>query len=347
MESYLSKRYEVLPSEGNSYKANLHCHSTMSDGKLEPAQIKRLYRSMGYSIVAFTDHELLSDHSSLTEDGFLAMTGYEVALNGDSPVRSYTENKLTHLTLLAPRPDYVTHVCYDPGAVWADPMGIRDRVPFHGRRVRRVNTPAWVNRVIREANRHGFLVTYNHPSLSLANYDDYKKLHGLFAIEVMNGGSMLAGLGDSAAPYDHLLRLGNRLNCLGADDNHNRHPVDSPNSDSGRAWVVIRAKSLDYPEVFAALKRGHFYSSSGPEIKTLYIEGGVLHVSCSPAQSIIVNSSGRATGVLHAKSGAEVISAQFQLRDDFYDYIRVTVEDSRGMRAYSNAVFMKDIADRH
>ena len=31
---------ELLPEAGHFYKANLHCHSTMSDGKLTPEQLR-------------------------------------------------------------------------------------------------------------------------------------------------------------------------------------------------------------------------------------------------------------------------------------------------------------------
>ena len=49
----------LLPKEGNFYKANLHCHTTVSDGKRTPEEIKELYMRNGYSIVAYTDHEVL------------------------------------------------------------------------------------------------------------------------------------------------------------------------------------------------------------------------------------------------------------------------------------------------
>ena len=38
------------------YKANLHCHSTVSDGKLTPAELKDAYKNHGYSILCITDH---------------------------------------------------------------------------------------------------------------------------------------------------------------------------------------------------------------------------------------------------------------------------------------------------
>ena len=35
----------LLPESGNYYKANLHCHSTYSDGRLTPEELKEECRS--------------------------------------------------------------------------------------------------------------------------------------------------------------------------------------------------------------------------------------------------------------------------------------------------------------
>ena len=53
------KKY-LLPENGTFYKANLHCHTVLSDGRLTPEQVRELYMSRGYSIVAFTDHNAMS-----------------------------------------------------------------------------------------------------------------------------------------------------------------------------------------------------------------------------------------------------------------------------------------------
>jgi len=41
-------RKYLLPESGNFYKANLHCHSTLSDGNLTPEQLKKAYMDKGY-----------------------------------------------------------------------------------------------------------------------------------------------------------------------------------------------------------------------------------------------------------------------------------------------------------
>jgi histidinol phosphatase-like PHP family hydrolase len=55
------KQY-LLPKDGNFYKANLHCHTVYSDGNKTPEEIKTAYQQRGYSVVAYTDHELLIPH---------------------------------------------------------------------------------------------------------------------------------------------------------------------------------------------------------------------------------------------------------------------------------------------
>ena len=40
-------RYYLLPETGTFYKANLHSHSTVSDGKWTPEQMKEAYMAKG------------------------------------------------------------------------------------------------------------------------------------------------------------------------------------------------------------------------------------------------------------------------------------------------------------
>ena len=58
------KKY-LLPRNGKFYKANMHAHTTVSDGRLSPEEMKRAFMERGYSIVAFTDHEVMVPHLPL------------------------------------------------------------------------------------------------------------------------------------------------------------------------------------------------------------------------------------------------------------------------------------------
>ena len=74
------ERKYLITHEGNFYKANLHSHSTFSDGVLTPEQAKELYKSHGYSVYAYTDHVKLYDHRELTDPDFLVLVGYELGI---------------------------------------------------------------------------------------------------------------------------------------------------------------------------------------------------------------------------------------------------------------------------
>ena len=85
-------RIELLPRAYSSYKANLHCHTTYSDGNLSPEQVKEQYKANGYSVVAFTDHNVVIDHSALNDKDLLTLVGLEAVsythLRSDPPHRN-------------------------------------------------------------------------------------------------------------------------------------------------------------------------------------------------------------------------------------------------------------------
>ena len=67
----------LIPKEGKFYKANLHCHTTISDGVMTPQEVKDYYKERGYSVVAYTDHCIMVPHPELNDETFLALNGYE------------------------------------------------------------------------------------------------------------------------------------------------------------------------------------------------------------------------------------------------------------------------------
>ena len=60
------------------FKANLHSHSVLSDGKKTPEELVEMYREKGYSILAVTDHEYPADHTDLTTDEGTAQHGHRM-----------------------------------------------------------------------------------------------------------------------------------------------------------------------------------------------------------------------------------------------------------------------------
>lgn len=318
----LVKNQDFLPRQGNFYKANLHSHCTLSDGKWTKEQVKAEYVKKGYSIVAFTDHNYYEWHKDLQDENFVAIASFEVDINEEPPKKSAFANlKTYHLNMYDTKPlergGYKTipaPQCYD------DIQALND--------------------YIKSMSDLGFLVCYNHPWWSLQNYDDYKDLKGLFAMEIYNHGCEVDGLfGYAPQAYDEMLRMDQRLFCVSTDDNHDGHPVGHSLNDSFGGWVNIKADSLSYESVISALIAGNFYSSTGPELYDLYIEDDTVHIKCSPVQNIYMVNATRNCQYEVASPNKTITEAHFKLTGN-EGYIRIDCEDKYRKHAYSNAYFL-------
>lgn len=311
------KRF-LLPDGLPEYKANLHCHTTLSDGKLTPQQIKESYLNAGYSVVAFSDHDEFHTHNDLTDARFLAINSYESEIADRAEPSSHVR-KVYHFCCFAktdgvdyeevlPIPDY-----RDKDAVNAYIQALRDK---------------------------GFLVQYNHPVWSLQESEDLHGIKGLWGTEVYNFSATIDGTdGNQGFMYDVLLRDGSRLFCTATDDNHNAYPFGHEQCDSFGGYIVIRAERLDYPTIIGALERGDFYASTGPQIHDLYIEDGKIKVTCSPARHILFTDNTRRSKSVNAVGDDFVTYGEFELRDCF-TFVRVQITGPDGSLAFSNAYWL-------
>lgn len=335
------KRF-LLPETGNDYKANLHCHTTCSDGRQSPEEVKRVYRDMGYSIVAYTDHDILLDHSDLNDANFLALHGFEMEINDDKPTR-FGCTKCLHVCLIAKEPDNLIQPCWHRSAyLFANAPKYRDQVRFDPDKPDFVRsyTGECFRAICDEAHKNGFFVTYNHPTWSMESYPDYIRYEGMDAMEYFNGSCLVAGFNDyNPRVYDDLLREGRRIFVVGADDNHHADPALGRSCDAGIAWTVIRADSLDYRTVTKALEAGNFYASNGPEIHALWMEDGKVHITCSPADRIKYSTAVRSCQIAAAPAGGDGVTEAVFSYSDQTGYFRIEVVDQRGRCAATNAYF--------
>lgn len=65
---------------GQYRKAQLHCHTTHSDGTFAPRGLLERYRTAGFTFVVFTDHERVTTCDDLNDHAFLALPGAETAI---------------------------------------------------------------------------------------------------------------------------------------------------------------------------------------------------------------------------------------------------------------------------
>lgn len=97
------------------------------------------------------------------------------------------------------------------------------------------------------------------------------------------------------------------------------------------------------------MEKGDIYSSTGPLIKELSIDNGVLTLKCDPVWRVYLQTERRWAKVLQ---GENVTSAKFDLTEYLeYNaqykpeniYIRITVEDGNGGKAWTRAYSEKEL----
>lgn len=318
----------LLPEKARFYKANLHGHTNISDGNWTPEEYAANYKRAGYSIIAITDHEVYRWHKKLTQEDFVCLAAGEISINTpeDGTKRLWNTCKTYHFNFYDTNP-----VAREKDFAFTLPS-----CELHG------NTPA-INEWLAGMQQQGFLGCYNHPYWSLQDSGDYSGLKNLFAMEIYNHGCELDGLyGYAPQAYDEMLRGGARLCCVSTDDNHNSVGAGSQYSDSFGGFTMMAMQDLSYKSVIEAMQQKHFYASTGPEIKQLYIEDNVLHIRCSPVEKIYVIMEGRKCHKEIATPGGMLYTASFPLGDD-WSWLRVDCRDNHGRHAYSNAYFKDEL----
>ena len=324
------------------FKANLHCHSTLSDGRLTPSQLKEAYMERGYSVLAITDHERPHDHTAISKKGFLMLTGYEAYIRPDPAGRYNRWAPEVHLNLFAEDPHNTDLVCAQPAYVKYMPKEELASQKTVGSPGQRSYTPEYVNGFIRTAKEDGYIVAYNHPVWSLEDAAVIPEYEGCFSMEVFTFNSWQEGMEEyNGALYDALLRKGKRLYAHATDDNHNVHPFSHPGNDSFGGFTMICTEDgrLSYDRIIRALKSGTFYASSGPLILSLETDGKRVKVKTTPVEAIVLTYGSKTPRVARPEEeGGTVDSAVFDMPQDA-PYFRIHLRGAGGKTADTRGYF--------
>ena len=136
---------QLLPQVPRYFKANLHTHSTISDGKLTCEEIKKAYKALGYQILSLTDHNTTVDHSDMNDPDFLMLTGTEI--NVGTPKTNAVGGPTYHLNLIAKEPGNL----WSPAKVYRkypNAKEYEDKMQLHMRLRQILQGKAWSYNVI-------------------------------------------------------------------------------------------------------------------------------------------------------------------------------------------------------
>jgi hypothetical protein len=184
-------------------------------------------------------------------------------------------------------------------------------------------------------NAAGGLAFLAHPYWHDHSLEDLLPLRGYIGIEIFNTGCWLEiEKGHSLVHWDLLLRRGQHIWGLAVDDCHWRYP------DYGKGWVMVRAQENTAASILSALRKGHFYCSTGPQVYDIALTGQQVTVRCSPARSVYVTGSyNYCPPAIHAWDGQPLTEVTVQLHPQ-QEYFRVEVVDFEGRSAWTQPVWV-------
>ena len=293
----------AFQSPGRFFKGNIHTHSNRSDGAMTPDFVCRAYAEKGYDFLCLSDH-------------FLASYGYPVV--DTAPYRTESFTTILGAELHAPensqKEPWHILACGLPGDF--APTGDEETGVDLARR----------------AVEAGAFVGIAHPQWSSLTIEDGRALAGIaHTVEIYNTGCDVETVrGDGTYLLDQLLNEGHRLTAYAADDAHFKTP------DAFGGWMMVKAEANEPEALLAAMKAGHFYSSRGPAIEDIAIEGQTLRVCSSPVSGACVVGRGSRSAF---RGAAGMTEADLPLERFMGDWCRVMVIDSDGKQAWSNPIF--------
>ncbi|MBE6727720.1 MAG: hypothetical protein E7562_03620 [Ruminococcaceae bacterium] len=311
------KKYLISPYK-KQYKANMHSHSTFSDGKLTPEELKKAYKERGYSVFAFSDHLTVTAHNELADEDFLPLTSAEldVAQQGDE---CFNLRKSFHFNIISRDPEHFEHVKCNP----------------------RNYSLEYINSLIADAKAKNYFVTANHPNWALFTEDEFLQIEGLNGFELYNCITANFGGALSFTPeiYLYLLRNGKRIYPIGADDNHSFcMPFSHPQNDSFGGFTYILADNLDYNTIISSLDRGDMYCSMGPQFLEVSIENNKIFIKTSDVKQISIIGENNNTKAKNALKEHNVNEYSTNL-EDFGKFFVLHITDKNGNHAMTRAFY--------
>ena len=280
---------------------------------LEPEEVLGAYRDAGYDFVCLSDHFEAEHGWRITDTRSLRVAGFTTIVGAELSSAPWD----------------------DRNAYWVTAAGLP--VDFEA------PPPDDHAEAIRRAGAEGAFVVMLHPGLNdlpLALVDELPALDTVHAVEVYNHNAAMAATPDGAhGAYmlDGLLEKGRRVLVNAGDDAHFGHPLDRFGG-----WVEVHCERLDPKALLDSLKAGRYYSTQGPTLRELLVDGARLHVETSDVYAITLTGGGdrwQSGQERTSKDGEAISGAEFDLAPFRGSYCRVTVVDQARKRAWSNPIW--------
>jgi predicted metal-dependent phosphoesterase TrpH len=304
---------------GQFYKGNIHTHSHFSDGHLPLDEVIQGYRDHGYDFVSITDHFLPQRHFQkfgpeatefigITDTAGYRTDNFTTILGAELHAHKLANGEIWHLVGVGLPLDFAHWDGVETGLELA-----------------------------KRANENGAFVAIAHPAwYALTIEDVLPMLPYAHAVEIYNHSCNIPDRANSWHFADVLLGQGHRFGVIATDDAHFSERAGAA-GDAFGGWIHLKAESLEPDALLAALKAGHYYASTGPEIYDIRQEGDDLVIESTAAERIMISSTGAKYGL---ELGPNLTAARFPIAPwRKLGWCRMTVIDQYRQVAWSNPIF--------
>jgi hypothetical protein len=284
------------PAADRWWKGNTHTHSLWSDGDDYPEMIVDWYKQHGYDFLSLSDHNVMLEGQKWI-DGVTNRGGagglekyskrfgsewvqrreskgrQQVRLRTLEEFRGKFEERGKFLLISGEE----ISANFGSAPIHLNATNLRKLIPPQGGNSVYEVMQNNVNAVLdqRKATGEPMIPHINHPNFRWAiTAEDIMRVTGERFLEIYNGHPITWNAGDTNhASHERMwdIVLTKRLAELGldpvwgtaVDDSHNYHNFITENSNPGRGWIMVRAKTLAPGALIEAMEKGDFYASSG------------------------------------------------------------------------------------
>jgi hypothetical protein len=326
------------------YRCNTHTHTASfptSDANASPEFAVRWYQRHGYQCVVITDHEHLTPVDFLNEQfggngEFLVIAGQEITQGIKDPA-TRTGVRWAHVNAINSNRAIM-------------PLGLPE-IPSD------VSLSDTYLRNVKEVYAAGGLPQINHPNGAIGPHlADLLPIDRPMLFEVWNAFPSVGALGGAdekgvvtpsfEALWDSLLSHGKTVWGVATDDVHDYFNFDDRSAPTpGKAWIVVRAPALTLDAVMEALRRGRFYASTGVALADYRIDAKGIAIRIDPPfawrsrdkETVLYRTRfvGRDGRTLAEMPG---LATHYEFSGS-ETYVRATIVDSDGRRAWTQPVF--------
>jgi hypothetical protein len=295
---------------GRFWRGNLHTHSNLSDGALPLDGAVAAYKEAGYDFVQMSEHFISHYRWPMADTRKFRSNSFTTLLGAELHAMATGVGELWHILAVGLPLDFEPPLREETGPELAT-----------------------------RAAAAGAFIGIAHPAWSQLTIEDANALDAAHAVEIYNHSCFVeVDRGDGWYLLDQLLRHGRRLSAFATDDAHFR------TDDAFGGWVHVKTEALEPEALLAALKAGHYYSSQGPAIHELALDGDELWVASSPVNAIaVVGHNSRSAGrygraITEARIDLSALGKSWtEVRQS--PWIRIVLIDAAGRRAWTNPIW--------